>query len=44
MISSGIKSGACDYLKWKHIIPIKDEVLAAKIMWMLVKMVNIIHS
>jgi hypothetical protein len=34
MISSGIRLGAWDYLKWKHIIPIKDEkgeVLAAKI-------------
>ena len=25
MISSGIRLGAWDYLKWKHIIPIKDE-------------------
>jgi hypothetical protein len=34
MISSGIRLGAWDYLKWKHINPIKDEkgeVLAAKI-------------
>jgi hypothetical protein len=34
MISSGIRLGAWDYLKWKHIIPIRDEkgeVLAAKI-------------
>jgi hypothetical protein len=34
MISSGIRVGAWDYLKWKHIIPIKnenDEVIAAKI-------------
>ena len=34
MISSGIRLGAWDYLKWKHISPIKDEkgeVLAAKI-------------
>ena len=34
MISSGIRLGAWDYLKWKHIVPIKDgkrEVLAAKI-------------
>jgi len=34
MISSGIRLGAWDYLKWKHIIPIKDdkgEILAAKI-------------
>ena len=34
MISSGIRLGAWDYLKWKHIIPIKDEkgeVSAAKI-------------
>jgi integrase len=25
MISSGIRLGAWDYLKWKHIVPIKDE-------------------
>lgn len=34
MISSGIRLGAWDYLKWKHIVPIKyqeGEVLAAKI-------------
>jgi len=34
MISSGIRLGAWDYLKWKHINPIKNEkgdVLAAKI-------------
>jgi hypothetical protein len=34
MVSSGIRLGAWDYLKWKHIVPIKDdkgEVLAAKI-------------
>jgi hypothetical protein len=34
MISSGIRVGAWDYLKWKHIIPIKNEngeVIAAKI-------------
>jgi integrase len=34
MISSGIRVGAFDSLKWKHIIPIqndKDEVIAAKI-------------
>jgi hypothetical protein len=34
MISSGIRLGAWDYLKWKHIIPIRDkkgEILAAKI-------------
>ena len=33
MISSGIRLGAWDHLKWKHIVPIKDEkeVLAAKI-------------
>src|SRR5215203_5806086 len=34
MISSGIRLGAWDYLKWKHIVPIMDdngEVLAAKI-------------
>ena len=34
MISSGIRVGAWDYLKWKHIIPIKnedDKVIAAKI-------------
>jgi hypothetical protein len=40
MISSGIRLGAWDYLKWKHIVPIMDdngEVLAANMM-------NIIHS
>lgn len=33
MISSGIRSGAWDYLRWKHIIPIKqdDKLVAAKI-------------
>ena len=34
MISSGIRVGAWNYLKWKHIIPIKNEnneVIAAKI-------------
>ncbi len=34
MISSGIRLGAWDYLKWKHIIPIKNkegEIVAAKI-------------
>ena len=34
MVSSGIRIGAFDYLKWKHIIPISDEkgeILAAKI-------------
>ena len=34
MLSSGIRVGAWDYLKWKHIIPIKneeDKVIAAKI-------------
>jgi integrase len=36
MISSGIRLGAWDYLKWKHVIPIMDEkkksqMLAAKI-------------
>ena len=34
MLSCGIRLGAWDYLKWKHIMPIKDEkgeVLAAKI-------------
>ncbi|MGE5862432.1 MAG: hypothetical protein ACM31H_01560 [Nitrososphaerales archaeon] len=34
MISSGIRLGAWDYLKWKHIVPIKDKkrnVIAAKI-------------
>ena len=34
MCSSGIRLGAWDYLKWKHIIPIKndkDEIVAAKI-------------
>ena len=34
MLSSGIRVGAWNYLKWKHIIPIKndkDDVIAAKI-------------
>jgi hypothetical protein len=34
MCSSGIRLGAWDYLKWKHIIPIlngNNEVIAAKI-------------
>ena len=34
MLSSGIRLGAWDYLKWKHIIPNKDNngtVLSAKI-------------
>lgn len=34
MCSSGIRLGAWDYLKWKHIIPIKNEnneIIAAKI-------------
>lgn len=38
MVSSGIRLGAWDYLKWKHIIPIKskdqdkpDKIVAAKI-------------
>ena len=35
MVSSGIRVGAFDYLKWKHIVPILDEqhgqVIAAKI-------------
>jgi integrase len=34
MASSGIRGGAWDYLKWKHIIPIKrhDQIVAAKIL------------
>lgn len=34
MISSGIRLGAWEYLKWKHIVPLKDEkgtIIAAKI-------------
>jgi integrase len=34
MISSGIRLGAWEYLKWKHILPLKDEkgtIVAAKI-------------
>ncbi|MDN5845829.1 MAG: hypothetical protein L0H53_06090 [Candidatus Nitrosocosmicus sp.] len=34
MISSGIRLGAWEYLKWKHIVPINDEkgkIIAAKI-------------
>ena len=33
MISSGIRVGAFDYLKWKHIVPLHDEwgkIIAAK--------------
>ena len=31
MISSGIRLGAWDYLRWKHIIPIvKNEVVASE--------------
>jgi integrase len=35
MISSGIRLGAWDYLKWKHVSPIKDndgEIVAAKLL------------
>ena len=34
MASSGIRGGAWDYFKWKHIIPIKrdDQIVAAKIL------------
>ena len=35
MISSGIRVGAWDFLKWKHVIPIENDdgrsVIAAKI-------------
>ena len=34
MVSSGIRIGAWDYLKWKHVIPIsngKGEIIAAKL-------------
>ena len=34
MISSGIRNGAWDYLRWKHVIPMRDEdgqVEAAKL-------------
>ncbi|KAA2279070.1 hypothetical protein [Candidatus Nitrosocosmicus sp. SS] len=34
MVTSGIRIGAWDYLKWKHIIPVEDEsgnVIAAKV-------------
>ena len=34
MISGGFRLGAWDYLKWKHVIPIKnkeDEIIAAKL-------------
>ncbi len=35
MASSGIRLGAWDYIKWKHVIPIKDEdsntIVAAKL-------------
>jgi len=34
MASSGIRGGAWDYLKWKHIIPVKrdEQIVAAKIL------------
>lgn len=35
LISSGIRVGAFDYLKWKHVIPIENknkEIIAAKLM------------
>ena len=27
MASSGIRLGALEYLKWKHVIPIRDEMI-----------------
>jgi hypothetical protein len=35
MVSSGIRIGAWDYLRWKHISPIsnnKGEIIAAKLL------------
>jgi hypothetical protein len=35
MVSSGIRIGSWDYLRWKHISPItndKDEIIAAKLL------------
>ena len=34
MVSGGFRLGAWDYLKWKHVIPLKnkgDEIIAAKL-------------
>jgi hypothetical protein len=47
MVASGVRIGAWDYLKWKHITPIfrkeSDEVIAAKLKSMQGTPRNIIH-
>ena len=45
--SSGIRIGDWDYLQWKHITPLANrngEVVAAKLLFILVTMNNIIDS
>jgi hypothetical protein len=47
MASSGIRIGAWDYLQWKYVTPLTNqngEVIAAKLLVILVTMNNIIHS
>lgn len=50
MVSSGIRLGAWDYLRWRHVSPIyhngngDDDLVAAKIMVMLEKKNNILPS
>ena len=49
VMASCIRVGAWDYLKWGHITPIADKendqtIIAAKIEFMLMRMMNILHS